>query len=1183
MKKTECFILESKFPVIIKLLRIMKLTILLLSITVFNVLANNTYSQTKRLNLNIERSTVKEVLKKIEEQSEFYFMYSEKLVDITREVTVIVSNQTIDEILGELFKGTDVKYIVNNNIILLTTPKVFQENQKIIQPHVVSGKVTDKEGIPLPGVSIVVKGTTKGVITNTDGNYTINNVTEDAILLFSFIGMKKQEIPVKSRNTINVVLVEETIGIEEVVAIGYGTQKKVSVTGAVTSLKTDEMTQIPSSNISNLLAGRAPGVQVVNSSGFVGSTSTIEIRGKGSWNAEPPLFVVDNIIISKESFDALDPNEVESISFLKDAATSAIYGARSAGGVVLVTTKKGESGKAKFNFKSSYSFQKPTRPLQTWTALEELIYWNDKAETMGWATKFGPAAYDYYNNNNITGYDINDIIWKNPSTQQYNLSIAGGNENISYFILGGANINEGSYDNTNYDRYNFRTNVTVTLNDYMDVDVNISGYQTNLNMFWAGITPDNSTGSGSFQTAIDGIYRGTFRNTHLFPLYLTEHGEPSGNINDIPVQSSGTDYHAVKIIDNDGYQKRIMNNTMATIRFNIKVPWVEGLKTSFLVNYINNTVNQKDFRPSYDYFHPVPLGYAEGDDISVQPYIPQQVDPTLLKQQITKDQEYVGEFAGFSKSYQLNWFLYYDQTFGKHNVSAMVSYEQSAAKRKQFGGKGENLIYSRQVDQIFNTSSEPERRHFYGSESELGRISYIGRVHYEFSSKYIAEFSFRYDGSYIFAPENRWGFFPSGSLGWRVTEEDFFKSNVVSNLKLRLSAGTTGNDAITPFQYVNKFVQGRSYVFGDNMMNGLAAGAPANYAATWEKAIVYNLGLDYGFFNEKFSGQIDAFYRKSWDILGRRIGQVPKTYGAPLTSENYGEMSVKGIDASIVYKNNAGKLSYYIGANIGYAIDKVHRKDEPEGLPEWRSQIGHPLGRLWGYETDGIIRDQQTLDNLPVGYTQMDESPVLGAILHKDLRGENYSGEPDGKVDFNDMTWLSDNGKPRINYGINGGATWNGLSIDFLLQGVGAYDKMLNTINSVWDVGNNEYIRGGIFQLSDAPFFEIWAKDHWTEENTDAKYPRAHNTVYKIPDQYGYAYSDFWIRKGAYLRLKNLNIAYSLPKAWVAKAAINQVQLFFNGVNLFEISGIPEIDPELTYLDSYPVMKSYTFGINLTF
>ncbi len=1162
---------------IAKLLRIMKLTILILIISAVNVLANNTYSQNKVFNFEVENKSVKEILINIEEQSEFYFMYSDKFIDVTRKVSVKVTNKKIEEVLNIVFAGTDVIYSFRDQLILLTTLKVSGEIPQLnLQQNYVTGKVTDTKGIPLPGVNVYEKQKpTHGVITRGDGTYSIKTDNSEAVLVFSFIGYNNQEVPVNGNEVLDVTLIESFINLDEVVSIGYGIQKKVSVTGAVSSIKTEEMGQIPATNLSNMLAGRVSGVNVTNVSGFVGSPSTIEIRGKGSWNNEPPLFVIDNVIVDQASFDALDPSEVESISFLKDAATASIYGARSAGGVILVTTKVGGKEKVQFNFKSSYSFQKPTRPLQTWTPTEELDYWNDKAETHGWDMPFGSDAYDYYKD--MKGYNVNDYIWKNPSSQNYNFNVNGGNENINYFLMIGANLSDGSYNNTDYNRYNFRSNISAKLNDYIDIKFNLSGYQTNFDRFYSTRWSKDI----SLNSVIDYTYRSTFRFSKLWPYVVDDNGDPTydTNANHITYGS----FNPVTNINNPGYANSLTQDLQGTFNISFKIPGVEGLSTSVLVNYHNNVHNTKEFALNlYSYkmqFYPLPPD-TEGSR-PYKYYFDKDIVHTFTK---PGQFEYIGENANFDHSYQINWFVDYNRTIGEHTVTGKFIYEKAAGNGKFFGGKGEELMYSRTIDQIFNTNSAPERRYFDGNEWEWGRESYIGRLHYEYSSRYIAEFSFRYDGSYKFSPENRWGFFPSGSFGWRISEENFFTSNTVSNLKLRLSVGTTGNDAILPFQYVDKFVPGRSTMFGNSFETGLQAGAPAMYDVTWEKATVYNVGFDFGFFNGKLSGEIDAFYRYSWDILGTKGGSVPKTYGATISPQNYGVMDVRGVDFSVQYKNKFGAVDFNIGANMGFAKDKVLQRFEAENIPPFKSLIGHPWHRLYGFRTEDLIRDQATLDELLAnGFTQFDEDPMLGAILHTDIRGDGYSEGPDGKIDFNDLDILSNNGKPRINYGINTGVAWKGISVNILLQGISSYDKMLAAINA-YKVSPGLPIQGGVFQLSDTPYFEIWAKDHWSPTNTDAKYPRAHNTIYSPQyDQFGWAPSQFWIRNGAYIRLKNLNIAYSLPIKWISKIGLDKFQVYFNGENLFDITGIQEMDPEQRYLDSYPIMKTYAFGVNITF
>ena len=1133
-----------------KMIRIMKISSFLLFVVVFQSFASNNYAQNKKLTLSMDQVTIAHVLQAIQDQSEFKFFYNDQLVDVSKKVTVTARKKDIWHVLDQILPEAGITYrVVGMQVALFNA----NGNKTYQQKLVVSGEVTDEKGNPLPGVNIVERGSTNGTITDEKGKYTIQ-VDPSAILVFSFIGYKTQEVPVAGKKLINVTMVAEEIGLEEVVTIGYGTSKKISLTGSVTSVKADKLETIPTSNLSNLLEGRAPGVQIINNSGFVGATSSIEIRGKGSWNNEPPLYVIDNIVVSKSDFDALDPNEVSSISFLKDAATASIYGARASGGVVLVSTKKGRNQKPRFNFKGTYTFQEPTRPLQNYTATQELTYWNDKMETLGHAKPWGPEIFDYFKDKS---YNVNDYIWHDPSSQQYNLSVNGGSEAITYFMMVGTNLSKGSYVNTDYDRYNFRSNVTARINKYMDINLNLSGNQRMTDRFYWPYD-----GMGRWQTVSD-FYRTTFNWSRLFPFFVDENGNPTTDQSKYPVVGSGG-WNPVLMVNGGSYRKITERALNGIFRFNLKIPWVDGLKTSFMVNYTTNDLNWKNL-----VLHNKAYRFQRAS--TDNPFIPAPVDPNqMVVHNLSSPFERIDEIAGFSHSYQLDWFLNYDHTFDKHTVSGMLVYEQQEAEGKHFNGTANQLL-SRSVDQIFNTSKDPEKRWFDGYEYASARESWIGRAHYEYDQKYIVEFSFRYDGSYKFPKDTRWGFFPSGSAAWLISRENFFDVSFISNLKVRFSVGTAGNDAVSAFQFQNNFVSGASYIFGGTLYNGIKAGVPPNPSITWEKSITYDGGIDFGFFDNKLTGAIDGFYRYSWDILGRRIRVIPGTYGARLSSENYGKMDVRGVDFVLNYNGRAGKFRYYVGYNMGYAKDKVVYIDEPEGLEPWRSAMGHPLNRHWGLISEGIIRDQETLDNLPSGFTQYGRTPMLGVILYKDIRGENRTPEPDGKIDNNDYDWLSENAKPRINYGVTLGGSWKGISVDMLFQGVGAYDKMVATQNTP---------HGGVFQAGNRPYFELWTK-HWSPEHPDAPYPRA-SAAWGKPE-YGWGPSTFWMRNGAYLRFKNLNLAYSLPKSWLTHAMVETLQIFFNGTNLFVITGFKEHDPEQATLDSYPIMRSYTFGMNLTF
>lgn len=561
-------------------------------------------------------------------------------------------------------------------------------------------------------------------------------------------------------------------------------------------------------------------------------------------------------------------------------------------------------------------------------------------------------------------------------------------------------------------------------------------------------------------------------------------------------------------------------------------------------------------------------------------FIPAPVDPNdMVIHNLGSNYEGIREAAKLDYSYQLNWFLKYDRTFGKHAVSGLLVYEQAESGGKNMNGQADDMLTT-SIDQIFVTSSDTQRRYFSGDEWEKARQSVVGRFNYTFDNKYIAEFSFREDGNYKFAPGQRWGFFPSGSLAWRITEEKFMKNITwLSNLKLRGSYGTTGDDNnwdgednIAPFLWREYYKNGdKGYVFGDSYQNGITVGNTANPYISWAKLEVYDIGVDFGFLNNRLSGEFDYYYKNKNHILKARNRVVPGTYGATLSQENYAEQDWHGAEIAIKWQDTFRELNYSVYANMGYVKDRWTRLDEPAGLESWRSAINHPNTRLEGYliEGDGIIRTQAELDALPEGFTQFGRKPILGTFVFKDIRGANYSEGPDGKIDSNDKTFLSDKGTPRINFGLGFNLAWKGITLDAHFQGVGSYDRMMRTANG-----------DGVFQVADKPYFELWTKDVWTPENPNAEYPRVSG---EWQEEYGAAGSQYWMRNGAFLRLKNLNIGYALPRQWFSRLGVKQVQLFVNGTNLFSISGMDEMDPEQEKLDSYPLMRTFTGGLSINF
>lgn len=1042
-----------------------------------------------------------------------------------------------------------------------------KQQSKKVNIETVSGTVTDaSSGETLPGVNVLVKGTTMGASTNSEGEYELNVTSLQDTLVFSFIGYQSREVPINGRTQINIELQAQAITGEELVVVGYGTQEAENLTGSISSVDAEEggLQSVSAGNLSNTLAGRAAGVQISKTSGLAGASSDIRIRG--SFNE--PLYVINGIIRDKAAFDALDADEVESVNFLKDASSTAIYGSSGGNGVVLVTTKSGSPQELALEYRGSYSHSNAIiSESQRYTAIEELHFYNDVASYRGQPNPYGPEVFDYFQNiNGGEGYQVNDLIWQDPVTQDHSISGSGGSENVQYFLSLGYHSNNGSYKNLDFDRYNFRSDVTANISDYFKVNLNLSGNQRKYHRWYWPY-------DGAEDFNVPDFYRATFNTTKLYPYYVDEQGNPTNDPNDIPVKTGGGYHRPELVLNNSGYRDIDYKTINGIISFDLDLSQiVDGLETSVRGSYTTDERNMKSFvlhnewyifqsASSTNQFKPAPPDFSQKGSHN-----------------LSNTYENVQEDVNLGDSYQINWSLDYKKTFGKHDISAMAVYEQSKYNNKFLAGQAGNLL-SPTIDQIYNASSDAERRSFDGNEDESARAAWIGRANYVFDNKYIAEFSFRYDGNYRFAPGERWGFFPSGSLGWRLSEENFMQGiSWLSNLKLRGSYGTTGSDSgIGPWQWKNSYYKTGGYVFGNSITNGLAPGGVPNPNITWSTITSWDVGLDFGILDDRLTGSVTVWDRTESDILAGRLGSTPTTFGSSLPPVNYAKRSWKGYELDLRWNDMAlGEVSYNLYANMGYAIDQWEVYDEPESFTDgtyknnWRSRIGKPANRVYGYISKGIIRTQEQLDALPEGFTQFGREPVLGALLFKDIRGSNFSEGADGKIDSNDATYLSDDGRPRITFGFGLNADWKGFSVNAHFQGVGDYDRMVRTINGE-----------GVFQVG-RPYFGIWTQgNYWTPDNRNAQYPRA--TGSWMQPEFGGGPSTFWVKNGSYVSLESLKLAYSLPQSLIHKLGIRGVQIYGNGTNLFTISGFDIHHPEQTTMDSYPVMRTFTGGVNIKF
>ena len=998
---------------------------------------------------------------------------------------------------------------------------------------VVKGKVTNDEG-PMEGVSVRAQGSASGVITDKEGNFSLS-APENGTLIFSYIGYKEQRIPVKNQSVINVVLEAGANAMDEVVVVGYRTQTRGTITGSVSSVNSSEFSNVPVDNLSNALAGRLTGVTIGQPAGTPGMASTIRIRTQGTFNNTSPLFVIDGVVSDQFAFDGLSPNEVESVTVLKDAASAAVYGSRAANGVILVTTKRGRTGNPKLSYNGIFGIQKPTKIPETLNAFEHAsainhqLHYINVPETD--SRYYTPDELDYFKTHS---WNWVDEMWQDPLTTQHSLDVSGGSQNVKYFLGGSYNYALGSFNNIDYKKYNLRGNVDVSVTKNLKLSLDLN-------------TDTRNTDGPSWDVnnlRYEDLYKALLFRSHMVSPYVN--GEPVGN---------WVEWHPGAVLAGAaGYNQRKWTGLNSTISINYTVPFIKGLSAKTSLNRYTRDIYQKNFNLPYNMTLFNTLGehnHIVGDQaVGIRP---------------RAAVEFLNSYSDKRERYQFNAQLNYKRNFGRHGLDALLVYEQAEETNIDFNGRRDGFI-SPVIDQYVGGSVVGSSAG--GGEEESGRLSYVGLISYNYAQKYLLEGSFRYDGSVIFAPENRWGFFPSVSAGWKVSNEPFFQHiKFINDLKLRASVGLLGNDAIDYYQWVQSYNIITGGAVFDDVQQGLQAGVLANRSVTWEKSRTYNAGLDARFL-DKMNFKFDVFKRHTYDILGDRKSSLPSTLGADLPDENYEVIDAHGFEVELGYDNSVGssknKLSYYVRGNFGYADNKVIVTDEGENIRPYQSQIGYNTGRIFGLIATDVIRTQEDLDKLPSGYTIMGVAPKLGMLNYKDIRGVT-SDEPDGKITSDDRDVIGQHNSPPVNYGLSLGGSWKSFSIDVLFQGVSGGYAMLPT------AGRDIQAR------AEEASFRYWA-DSWSPENPNGKYPGYRVQNYRTR----YDESSFFLMNNSFLRLKNVNVSYSLSKRIISKIGLSNARVFFTGSNLIMLYSANKIyDPEMNNITSYPMMKSYSFGLNL--
>ncbi len=1043
------------------------------------------------------------------------------------------------------------------SLFVLCTTVVFAQQKPI------KGTVVDATGEPLIGVNVSVKGTAIGIITDIDGKYTLE-VPTNATLVFSYIGYRTQELSVGNQTTINITMQEDTQNIDEVVVVGYGVQKKETVTGSVSTLKGDDLVKSPVANLSNAIAGKMSGVVTYQRSGEPGyDGATIRIRGSNTLGNNDPLVVIDGVAARAGGLERLDPNEIETMSVLKDAS-AAIYGARAANGVILITTKKGRQGKKpEFTYSFNQGWSKPTNLPEMCDAVQysELVnelYMNkamlnpakNNGQTMGDYTLFRtPEEIELYRNGSdpwrYPNTDWYAATFKNWSPQRvHNASLEGGSDKYQYFVNFGHKYTDGLYHKSanNYKQFNLRMNVDAQFNDYIKVGAQLMGRQENRNF--------PSQGAGDL-------------------LWFTSRGRPTDHAywpNGLPgpAQEYGRN-PVVACTDETGYTHDKRYYIQSNAKVEITQPWIEGLKLTASVSYDKYLKQSKTWFQPWTLYDWDGVSYdADGKTPKLTPMLsyPSHEDPDLSME--STDQS----------NTVLSGILTYDRNFGNHGVNFLVGMERDWSNAESFNAYRRYFLSN--ALHHFNAGGDKEKNaKSDGANWERARKNYLGRMAYNYKEKYLAEFVWRYDGSYMFAEGNRFGFFPGVLLGYRISEEDFWKENLsfIDYFKIRASWGQMGNDqvyfdgSLREYQFSPTYYYEWGMIIDNKDEKGLRISRFPNPNITWERANNFNVGIETRTFDNRLYLEADYFYNKRSNILWRRNASIPSTSGLTLPAENIGKVDNTGFDFKIEWSDNIGKdWRYSISATGGYAKNTIKFWDEAPGAPEWQKSTGHPMNTDLYYEYDGVFKDWDEINNTAnrPNYDGITKDADLrpGDMKFKDLDG-------DGKITPDDRYRSDRTNEPKWTYGITGNLQWKNFDLSVLFQG--AADSWTKVYWEAGDIGN----------------YPKYVYDkHWSIENPSSLYPRVNERSAYYWDGTAAGNNTYWMVNTNYIRLKNLELGWTLPKAWLAQTKlISYARIYVNGVNLLTFSPCKDIDPESTSSNAtnYPQSKIINVGFTVTF
>lgn len=1116
-------------PSLKHLLRVMRITAFLLCFSVLCVTAGNANSQNARVSIQRENVPLEEILNEIERQTDYLFVYTE-MVDVKRKASVHTSNQPVSEVLNKLLSSSKVTYEMEGSHIILSSKaeegsragalSVKQADDRIT----VSGRVVDGAGEGAIGATIVEKGVSNnGTVTDVNGNFSIK-VRKGALLSITYIGYIPQEVRVNGTGTINIVLKEDAEILDEVVVIGYGSTSAKKMVAAVTSIKGEKLQDLPFSTVGSTLQGRASGVIVQQQGGEPGNAPKISIRGGGD-----PVYVIDGVVSSSWDFDTLNPMDIESLSVLKDAASLAVYGSRAADGIILIKTKEGRKGKTSISYSFNAQYSQPTvlpdkldsytyADLQNKTAVADGYsdYYIYSQEVMK-AIEDQTDPYRYANT------DWLKLGLKNLAPEyRHSLAMTGNSKNINYYLSLGM-LDQGSLytsDALNYRRYNLRSNVNTTFEEIgLTISLNISAAMEK-----------KEYPSFSANTIWDHL----FSRQPLAPAYNAD-----GTLTSI------SDHPLMEMDKRSGYAKN--NGKFINTQFiaDWDLPWIQGASLGTMLHYRLNDSHVKNFSaraPQYN---------ADGTLV-------QTAKPNL------KEEAYFGESYSFELSAS------YLKTFlDKHSVDAKVVFTASENNGSNFGGSRKDYL-STAVDQLF--AGSPEGQLNFGNSDEGGRLGLVGRLKYDYDSRYYIEGSFRYDGSDNFAPGYRWGFFPSIAIAWDITEEPFFKNlnaKWVNLLKLRGTYGQTGTESgVNRFGYLSVYNMNENAIcIGGNLQSGFSEGALVSPTLlSWYTRNSLNYGFDFAFLNNKLKGTADYFFYVTKGGLMSPKADYKTPLGKDLPQiKSDSEHRREGVELSLRWSDRIGSdFSYEVGTNMTY-FNNLWVKKADESLTDlmnpWKRQTHQTDYYGIGYLDGGLYQTADQILNSPRRSSSSETK--RGDIVYQDVNG-------DGKIDGEDQVRIGMPTMPHFTYGIDFMFGYKGFALSGLFYGTG---ERYMEFGTHYQKGESSYV------------LDRAQMDFWTTDNPDAAFPRL-STSANINGSNNQAGSTFWKRNAAFLRLKNLSLTYDFKYSLLKRSKwLNMCKVNLTGTNLFTVSGVTDyFDPETTSTSGgYPVQRVYSFGVTVGF